>query len=200
MSNEAYLQGAAEALSRMDLDETIKVASFNELEKIAIRGLGNARQATGEFLGNLRAGAKKRYTTEGQLGGLMADTRAVTTPTADELAKIRAITGGADEVLKPITLPSGAIRTVGAQAREEAELAARILRNRQIAKDALIGSGTVAGVGGTAMLADSLLGGDDGELDPEAQAQVLEAAIKENPGMLSSLGIDPGFGFGAYSS
>tara|TARA_Y100001970_G_scaffold120199_1_gene148993 strand:- start:837 stop:1418 length:582 start_codon:yes stop_codon:yes gene_type:complete len=35
MSNQAYLQGVAEALSQMNVDPQIKVASYNELEKIA---------------------------------------------------------------------------------------------------------------------------------------------------------------------
>ena len=195
MSNEAYLQGVADALSRMDLDETVKVASFNELEKVAIKShLGNARTAAGEFLGKMRAGAKKRYTTEGHLGGLVQDTGAVT---EQELANIRKITGYDPSNPTVAETVHALYRTPAFDRLEEARLAAEILRNQRIAKDSLIG---VAGTGGTAMLADSLLSGDDGEMDPETQAQVLEAAVKENPGMLSSLGIDPGFGFGAYSS
>jgi len=52
MSNQAYLQGVAEALSQMNVDPQIKVASYNELEKIALQGLraGLAKgvQAAGE--------------------------------------------------------------------------------------------------------------------------------------------------------
>jgi hypothetical protein len=52
MSNQAYLQGVAEALSHMNIDPQIKVASYNELEKVAfsVPGAGAIRR--------LREGAK----------------------------------------------------------------------------------------------------------------------------------------------
>jgi hypothetical protein len=63
MSNQAYLQGVAEALSQLNVDPQIKVASYNELEKIAIKvpqGVTNMLSAlkgskANQALQNLRA-------------------------------------------------------------------------------------------------------------------------------------------------
>ena len=58
MSNQAYLQGVAEALSQMNIDPQIKVASYNELEKVAAMDPG-----TLQALENLAREAELAQTT-----------------------------------------------------------------------------------------------------------------------------------------
>ena len=51
MSNQAYLQGVAEALSHMNVDAQVKIASYNELEKLAqLDNLGRPSSRDGAMM------------------------------------------------------------------------------------------------------------------------------------------------------
>jgi len=183
MSNQAYLQGVAETLSQLNVDPQIKVASYNELEKVALQGL--------------RAGAKKLV--EGGAAKLLGKDVGA----AREALKMKSLTmpafaGGEAAALRDAMKNRGILGAAGRMAERRAQGLGDLGLGA-------VGAGalTAAGLGISSAL-------DDSDEIAAAQAQALaaaqaeeEAAAERQRNLALALGGTAalsGLGYGAYKA
>ena len=198
MSNQAYLQGVAEALSQMNVDSQIKVASYNELEKVALKGL--------------RAGLASKL--EGLGGKLMGEEAAAARKAHKDYIARRAShpqTGTGSSVDESMFL---ALKRRGEKAQQALKergmlgsLGAGLENRSQATADALLGLGGAGLVGTGAYGINAALDDSDEVAAAELAAAELAAAEQADADRqrnlalaLGGTALAGGLGYGAYKA
>jgi len=189
MSNHSYLQGVAEALSRMEIDSQIKVASYNELEKVAL--LRKLKGLRGRLAGALDQGGAQL------IGEEAAKLQAV------ERAYKQKMLDAINRTANPVRERSGAYNMMAqkylrvgdatAQAIKDRGLLGTLgsaLQNERAADVALAGGGALALTAGG--LGVNALMDDEDELAAERNRNLALA--------LGGTALAGGLGYGAYKA
>tara|TARA_Y100001970_G_scaffold120199_1_gene148992 strand:- start:181 stop:810 length:630 start_codon:yes stop_codon:yes gene_type:complete len=207
MSNQAYLQGVAEALSGMNVDPQIKVASYNELEKVALlRKLKGVRHSLDDLLD--RGGAK------------LIGEDAARLQSAERSYKSKII-DAMNRYHNPVRRGSGAYNQMRRTLATHGDATARAIKDRGLlgtlgsalqherAADVALGGGALA-LGGLGLGIDSYL--DDSEEVAAAaaaeqaaaeQAAAEQATSDRQRNLALALGgtaLAGGLGYGAYKA
>lgn len=196
MSNQAYLQGVAETLSQLNVDPQIKVASYNELEKVAIRGmLAGAKSGLGRIYEGARSGVQSAAESVGMAGaGLSKAER-------EALREMQAM-GYANpaEAIRMMAKKNQPAAAEGVIGNLRAEALAR-LASENAGRNILAGAG---GLGAAALGYGALRGTDDSDEAAVAQALAAdEAAAERQRNLALALGgtaLAGGLGYGAYKA
>lgn len=192
MSNQAYLQGVAGALSQMNVDPQIKVASYNELEKVAIKGmLASAKSGLGRAYEGARSGVQSAAESVGMAGaGLSKAER-------DALRTMPISPAEAIRNLAKKNMPGDPAAIGNLRAEALARLA-----SENAGRNILIGAGGLSAAG----LGYGALGGMGDSDEAEAVAQALaadEASAERQRNLALALGgtaLAGGLGYGAYKA